>query len=212
MQGRTEEQESIAAGASGYRDVRSGTVAFEGSDGCYWSASSYSATFGFSLLFTSGLVNPQYAYNRGDGFPLRCIQGFALRGTGPDERVAGIVAGASGSRNVGSGAMGNEGGHGNYWSASASGATYGLVLYFLSGSVNPQSNANRGSGHPLRCIQEFALHGTEPNEGQENISSNRSVCSGVEVRLRLLHNLHHTSVKAYAQFAEKDEKRKEYAR
>ena len=99
-----------------------------------------------------------------------------------------------------------DGSYGYFWSASPLNASNGLVLHFYSGVVSPQSHYGRGNGFPLRCIQEFALHGTEPNEGQENISSNRSVCSGVEVRL-LLHNLHHTSVKAYAQFAEKDEEK-----
>lgn len=63
---------------------------------------------------------------------------------------------ASGYRNVGSGAMNNEGSNGYYWSASPNSATNGYNLNFNSGNVNPQNNNNRGNGFPLRCVQEFA--------------------------------------------------------
>ena len=164
------------AGASGSRNVGSGAMAFEGSDGCYWSASSYSATFGFSLLFTSGLVNPQYAYNRGDGFPLRCIQGFALRGADSSVRVKlqeDATVRASGYRDVGSGAGPGGGLYGYFWSVSPVNASNGLVLHFQSSTVFPQNHYNRGFGYPLRCIQEFALRGAGP-DGRAREYSGRS--------------------------------------
>ena len=64
--------------ASGNRSVSSGTMAVEGSNGYNWSASPNSATNGLNLNFNSGNVNPQNNNNRGNGFPLRCIQEFAL--------------------------------------------------------------------------------------------------------------------------------------
>jgi len=63
---------------SGNRDVASGAIARGGSGGYNWSASPDYATNGLSLTFHSGDVYPQYGYNRGYGFPLRCIQEFAL--------------------------------------------------------------------------------------------------------------------------------------
>lgn len=61
---------------------------------------------------------------------------------------------ASGYRTVGSGAMGNVGGHGYYWSASPLTASSGYNLYSFSGSVYPQYSSNRGNGFPVRCVQE----------------------------------------------------------
>jgi len=65
---------------SGYRNVGSGAMAGEGSLGYFWSASPYNATYGSYLHFNSGTVSPQSHSARGNGYPLRCIQGFALHG------------------------------------------------------------------------------------------------------------------------------------
>ena len=46
----------------------------EWSNGCYWSASPNSATNGYSLYFSSAGAYPQYTYQRGYGFPVRCVQ------------------------------------------------------------------------------------------------------------------------------------------
>ena len=64
--------------ASGYRDVGSGAVAFEGHSGYHWSAAPYSASGGLYLYFNPSLVSPQNNYDRGFGHPLRCIQEFTL--------------------------------------------------------------------------------------------------------------------------------------
>ena len=64
--------------ASGYRSVGSGTMASEGSNGYNWSASPHNAAIGLSLYFHSGVVVPQSGSSRSNGFPLRCIQEFAL--------------------------------------------------------------------------------------------------------------------------------------
>ena len=68
-----------------------------------------------------------------------------------------LVAGASGYRHVGSGAMTNGGGDGYFWSVSPATATHGRRLLFDAGSVTPQATSDRGFGYPLRCIQEFTL-------------------------------------------------------
>ena len=54
---------------------RSGTgLNNRGSNGHYWSASLYSQTSGFHLLFYSSGVNPAYNYYRFFGFPVRAVQ------------------------------------------------------------------------------------------------------------------------------------------
>ncbi len=164
----------MITGASGNRSVGSGTMAYEGSNGYYWSSSPSSAVFGIYLFVYSGGVSPQHNDgNRGSGFPLRCIQEFALHGAnrcsrqnGGTEGQEGMTADTSGYRNVGSGAMTDEGG-GYYWPASPSGASFGVYLSFSSAYVSPQGSTYRGSGFPLRCIQELALHGANFGTEQE---------------------------------------------
>ena len=136
-------------------------MADEGS-GYYWPASPSGASFGVYLSFNSGSVGSQSYNNRGFGFPLRCIQEFALRGAdyrfcrgGVQVRV---TEGSSGYRSVGSGVLAGEGGDGFYWSASSDGVSVGRRLLLDAGSVTPQGNSDRGYGFPLRCIREFALH------------------------------------------------------
>lgn len=46
-------------------------------NGYYWSASPNSATNGYNLNFNSTNANPQNTNNRGNGFPVRCVQEFA---------------------------------------------------------------------------------------------------------------------------------------
>ena len=61
---------------------------------------------------------------------------------------------ASGYRVVGSGAMYSERYYGYYWSASPYYTTSGYYLSFYSTSASPQSSYQRGSGFPVRCVQE----------------------------------------------------------
>ena len=77
---RMKVQGNTTAGASGYRSAGLGTMSGDGSSGCYWPASPSVAAYGLSLNFSSGSVSPWNNSNRGSGFPLRCIQGFTLRG------------------------------------------------------------------------------------------------------------------------------------
>ena len=60
--------------ASGNRLVGSGAVSGEWSNGYYWSASPYSAANGYNLSFSSGNADPQSNSQRGNGFPVRCVQ------------------------------------------------------------------------------------------------------------------------------------------
>ena len=63
---------SIFFPASGFRD---GTgLSSRGSYGYYWSASLYSQTYGYNLLFSSGGVNPASNYRRFYGFSVRAVQ------------------------------------------------------------------------------------------------------------------------------------------
>ena len=50
--------------------------------------------------------------------------------------------------------MNNEWNNGYYWSASPFSATHGYYLYFNSAYANPQNTSQRGSGFPVRCVQE----------------------------------------------------------
>lgn len=47
---------------------------YEWYNGYYWSASPYSATYGYYLLFYSAGASPQNTSRRGGGFPVRCVQ------------------------------------------------------------------------------------------------------------------------------------------
>lgn len=49
----------------------------ERSNGYYWAATPNGATNGRNLNFNSTNVNPQNSNNRGNGFPVRCVQEFA---------------------------------------------------------------------------------------------------------------------------------------
>ena len=59
--------------ASGYRSNSGGSLNFVGNDGYYWSAVPNNTSFGCSLFFYSGFVNPQFNYNRSSGFAARPI-------------------------------------------------------------------------------------------------------------------------------------------
>ncbi len=60
--------------ASGLRNIGSGAVNSEWYYGYYWSSAPVSATNAYSLYFYSGGVNPQNNLQRGNGFPVRCVQ------------------------------------------------------------------------------------------------------------------------------------------
>ena len=60
--------------ASGYRSVGSGAMFNERNFGYCWSASPYNSTLGYYLYFYSTNASPQYCYQRGYGFPVRCVQ------------------------------------------------------------------------------------------------------------------------------------------
>ena len=46
-------------------------------NGYYWAATPNGTTTGRNLNFNSANVNPQNSNNRGNGFPVRCVQEFA---------------------------------------------------------------------------------------------------------------------------------------
>lgn len=60
--------------AAGYRHSDDGGMGNVGSYGSYWSASPYSESYGYYLVFSSGLVSPAYDYYRAGGFAVRCVQ------------------------------------------------------------------------------------------------------------------------------------------
>lgn len=60
--------------ASGYCNVGLGSMLGERDYGYYWAATPNSSAINRGLYFYSALVNPQNALNRGNGFPVRCVQ------------------------------------------------------------------------------------------------------------------------------------------
>ena len=60
--------------ASGYRTVSSGAVSNAQINGYYWAATPLSMALGRYLYFYSTYAYPHYSYNRGSGFPVRCVQ------------------------------------------------------------------------------------------------------------------------------------------
>lgn len=63
---------------------------------------------------------------------------------------------AVGSRGAATGEWNFVGGSGLYWSSSATEDCYVSKLNFLPAYINVQSNANRASGFPVRCVSETA--------------------------------------------------------
>ena len=63
---------------------------------------------------------------------------------------------AVGSRGAATGEWNFVGGSGLYWSSSATEDCYVSTLNFLPAYINVQSNANRASGFPVRCVSETA--------------------------------------------------------
>jgi uncharacterized protein (TIGR02145 family) len=61
---------------------------------------------------------------------------------------------ASGYRLAATGAMYSERSIGFFWSSTPYNGTNGRYLYFYATNVNPQNNASRAYGFPVRCIQE----------------------------------------------------------
>jgi len=61
--------------AAGYRNAGSGALYNVGSNGNYWTASSYLG-YGFNLNFNSSNVYPANNNNRANGFAVRCVQVF----------------------------------------------------------------------------------------------------------------------------------------
>lgn len=61
---------------------------------------------------------------------------------------------AAGSRGAATGEWNFVGGSGLYWSSSATEDCYVSKLNFLPAYINVQSNANRASGFPVRCVSE----------------------------------------------------------
>lgn len=53
------------------------------------------------------------------------------------------------------GAVGNVGSNGNYWSASAYSIANGYNLNFNASGVNPNNTNNRANGFVARCVSEF---------------------------------------------------------
>ena len=66
--------EGLYSPASGYRNRTSGSLAGVGSNGFYWSSSSYSQAYGCCLNFNSGSVNPGNTGGRAYGFSVRPLK------------------------------------------------------------------------------------------------------------------------------------------
>ena len=67
--------------AAGYRHVTTGALTNVGTNGNYWSSSSYAADNrnAGNLNFNSGAVNPLNNNNRANAFSVRCVQHLQAR-------------------------------------------------------------------------------------------------------------------------------------
>ena len=59
--------------ALGLLTYNGGSLSYDGTNGCYWSASPYNANGGYRLYFNSGYVSPQSNSNRAYGFSVRPV-------------------------------------------------------------------------------------------------------------------------------------------
>lgn len=69
------------------------------------------------------------------------------------------MTGASGYRNLNSGALTNVGSNGNYWSFASNSQTNARNLNFNSGGVNPLNTNNRANGFSVRPVRAFVEPG-----------------------------------------------------
>lgn len=73
------------------------------------------------------------------------------------------MTGASGNRNLDSGALANIGSNGNYWSFASNSQTNARNLNFNSGGVNPLNTNNRANGFSVRPVRAFVEPGLFEN-------------------------------------------------
>ena len=89
------------------------------------------------------------------------------------------MSAAAGYRNNATGALGDVGTNGEYFSSSPLSASVAQAgaLWFNSGTVNPLSNPNRANGRSVRCVQAsaygcFQMEGhSDPGEESDADSS-----------------------------------------
>ncbi len=59
---------------------------------------------------------------------------------------------AAGRRDYQTGAVGNQGTNGQFWSSTPYSESNGLMLYFNSNNVNPVYNDQFSFGRAVRCV------------------------------------------------------------
>jgi hypothetical protein len=114
-------------------------------------------TYYFGSGWKTPIGNPYNGYAESDltwkaaGVLDTGIPGGVLSGKSGE---SGIFFPATGSRSVSTGALGNVGSYGAYWSGTPGSATGGYDLLFDGGSILPSDNTNRSSGCAVRCVRE----------------------------------------------------------
>ena len=155
----------------------SASLSYRGSNGNYWSLRSANTTASNYLNFSNTFLHPQYHYNHGFGFAVRCVgtsksfttlinTSYSMKNTSQaletNDRDSGVLSSPlsfvhSGRYSYSDSTLIFRGGNGNFWSLRSYSVTPSHDLGVYSASLNPQDNTNRGMG--------FAVHEKDPFRG-----------------------------------------------
>ena len=139
---------------SGYYNWGTGYMGGQDSSGYWWSTTAGSDSSAYSLSMHSSDLNPQYNYNKADGFTLRCVSlGFTFSRRYPLSYVfSGDYSWESG------GALSGQGQWSNWWSLLAATSSNAYSLSSSSSVLSPQNNYTKAYGFALRCVGGEKIH------------------------------------------------------
>ena len=118
-----------------------------GTNGNYWSTTSYNATNAYNVNFNADNFNSQNNWDRFRGFSVRLASAAALT-------LVWFLP-AAGNRNGTS--INNVGSEGNYWSTTSQSATNAYNVNFNASNFNSQNSNNRYIGRSVRLAFAAAL-------------------------------------------------------
>ena len=138
--------------ASGYRNYSDGKLYNSGTNGYGWTSTPYNSSNAWNLNFNSGdaYVNNN---NRGNGFPVRCVQASAPVFVFAKDTF--VFFPASGLRGSSDGKLGWSGSWGGCWTSTSFGSGSAWLLSVAPGSAYVGTD-NSGLGLPVRCVQASA--------------------------------------------------------
>ena len=141
----------------GYVNRTTGGWGSRSTVGRFWSEGAYSGSVARSLNFYGAYVSPEnnyYGYKT-NGFPVRCV---ASQNTQTDNRINNLLHQFPFSLPYGGDVARTTGGwnhrstDGNFWSEGDDSGSYARYLHFYGARVNPEVNAYKTTGFPVRCV------------------------------------------------------------